>query len=105
MSDTAAVGGKTLMLNGMGLREYFIFDVYVGGLYLPEKVSTSQAVLAESGPYQVTLQLLHDVTRKQFARAWLGDFKANNPGDYQAIETDAVKFTSLFGAAKKASRS
>ncbi|HEX6929025.1 MAG TPA: chalcone isomerase family protein, partial [Gammaproteobacteria bacterium] len=32
LPDTASVGGQELVLNGMGLREKFWVDVYVGAL-------------------------------------------------------------------------
>jgi len=34
LPDTLAVGGKTLKLNGLGLRKKAVFKVYVGGLNL-----------------------------------------------------------------------
>jgi len=34
MPDTVTVEGKTLKLNGMGLRKKVMFKVYVAGLYL-----------------------------------------------------------------------
>jgi len=34
LPDPLAVGGKTLKLNGLGLRKKAVFKVYVGGLYL-----------------------------------------------------------------------
>ncbi len=38
MSDTVTVEGKTLKLNGMGLRTKVMFKVYVAGLYLEKPV-------------------------------------------------------------------
>ena len=36
MPDSITVeNGQKLVLNGMGLREMFWIDIYVGGLYLP----------------------------------------------------------------------
>ncbi len=100
LPDTATLGGKTLVLNGMGLREYFIFDVYVGGLYLPQKATTPEAVLAEQGPYRVVMVMKRDVSRKQFVGAWRGDLKANNKSDYSKLEPQVAQFTKLFDAAK-----
>ncbi|MGH8403696.1 MAG: chalcone isomerase family protein, partial [Gammaproteobacteria bacterium] len=50
LSDTAVVGGQTLVLNGIALRTktWFKVKVYVGGLYLREKASTAEAVLAQT---------------------------------------------------------
>ncbi|MGH8281831.1 MAG: chalcone isomerase family protein [Gammaproteobacteria bacterium] len=101
LPDSAMVGGKTLVLNGMGLREKFFFHIYVGGLYLPEKATTTDAVLAEQGPYRVVMHMLYDVSHSQFADAWLDDIKANNKNDYASIESDAKAFAALFSDSKK----
>ena len=34
LPDTQQVAGKTLVLNGMGIRTKYIVKIYVGGLYL-----------------------------------------------------------------------
>ena len=47
MPDTATVAGSKLMLNGMGLREKFFIDVYVGGLYLPAKTTDASKAIKE----------------------------------------------------------
>ncbi|MGA9851986.1 MAG: chalcone isomerase family protein [Gammaproteobacteria bacterium] len=101
LPDSAALAGKTLVLNGMGLRTYFIFDIYVGAIYLPEKATTPEAVMAEQGPYRVVMHMLHDVTQKQFADNWHDDIQNNNKDDYASIESDAGQFAALFTAAKK----
>ena len=41
LPDTATVGGQPVVLNGLGLREKFYINVYVGGLYLPAKTTDS----------------------------------------------------------------
>ena len=38
MPDTDTVEGKTLKLNGLGLRKKMVFKVYVAGLYLETPV-------------------------------------------------------------------
>lgn len=45
MPDTATVGGQSLVLNGMGLREKFFLNIYVGGLYLPAKTTDAQSAI------------------------------------------------------------
>ena len=100
LPDTATVGGKTLVLNGMGLREFLWVDVYVGGLYLETKATTPDAVMAEKGPFRITMNLLHDVSRKQFADNWKDDLKNNNPGVEQQYAAQMNQFIGLFDDAK-----
>jgi len=44
--EVTAAEGATLHLNGLGLREFMWIDIYVGGLYLPEKTHDPAAAMA-----------------------------------------------------------
>lgn len=101
LPDSAVVGGKTLVLNGLGLREFLWVDVYVGGLYLETKATTPDAVMAEQGPFRVAMHLLHDISHKQFADNWMDDLKHNNPGIMDKLGAQAKQFVGLFDDAKK----
>jgi hypothetical protein len=46
LPDTLGAGGKTLKLNGLGLRKKFVVKVYVGGLYLESPSKDASAILA-----------------------------------------------------------
>ena len=45
MPETRSIQGADLVLNGAGLREKYFFDIYVAGLYLPVKTTSSAVVL------------------------------------------------------------
>lgn len=98
--DTVAVGGHSLVLNGMGLRTKFFFKIYVGALYLPQKASTTEAVLAESGPDRILMHMTYAVSKEQFADAWNEGFHDNNPGLSAAVESYLVQFLAYFGSSK-----
>ncbi|MGH8372601.1 MAG: chalcone isomerase family protein [Gammaproteobacteria bacterium] len=101
LPDSATVGGKALVLNGLGLREFLWVDVYVGGLYLETRATTPDAVMAEQGPYRVTMKLLHDISHKQFADNWMDDLKHNNPDVIAKLDPQAKQFVTLFDDAKE----
>ena len=46
LPDTISVNGKTLVLNGLGLRKKAFIKVYVAGLYLPHKIKGTKAIIA-----------------------------------------------------------
>jgi hypothetical protein len=100
LPDSVTVGGKTLVLNGLGLREFLWVDVYVGGLYLETRATTPDAVMAEQGPYRVTMHLLHDVSHRQFSDNWMDDLKHNNPDVIARLDPQAKQFVALFDDAK-----
>lgn len=80
MSDTATVGGTPVSLNGMGLREKYFIDIYVGGLYLANPTHDGAAVLAESNAKRVVMQFVYrEVTREQMVSSFQDDF-GNQPG-------------------------
>jgi hypothetical protein len=79
MPDTATVGDKTLVLNGMGLREatWLKIDVYVAGLYVETVSSDASAIIAADGPKLLVLRFVRDVDRDDIVKAWSDGFKNN----------------------------
>jgi len=63
--DTAVVGGTTLNLNGMGLREKFFIDVYVGALYLPTKTKDATKVIQEDVPKRLSMHFIYNTVSKE----------------------------------------
>ena len=63
--DSIAVDGKTLVLNGAGLRtkSFLKVKVYVGALYLPQRSTDAAAVVALDAPKVIRMTLLRDVDR------------------------------------------
>jgi len=77
LDDRVRVDGQEIHLNGIALRTRFaIFNVYVAGLYLPQKTSNAQAAIDASGAKRMTLVMLRDVSSEQFIEAF--DVALNN---------------------------
>jgi hypothetical protein len=85
LPDQATAGGKTLILNGLGLREATALqvDVYVAGLYLEAKSSDGTAIAASSGTKQLVMKFVRSVGREKLAEAWTEGFQ-KNAGDKAA---------------------
>ena len=94
LPDQAEVGGKSLVLNGMGLRKKFVIKVYVGGLYLPQKQRDARNVLSIDQPRQMVMHFLYDVSKEQMCDAWNEGLEANVPGASAEVEG---AFTTLCG--------
>ncbi|MEM7678761.1 MAG: chalcone isomerase family protein [Myxococcota bacterium] len=79
MPDTVSVGGKTLQLNGLGVREATIFaiDVYVAGLYVPEKSNNAQKLMTADVPKKLVLTFVRDVDADDVTKAFVESFKKN----------------------------
>ena len=68
--DTATVGGKSVQLNGMGVRVAFVFvKVYVAGLYLEQKTGDAQAAVQTDEAKRMVLQFLREVTHDEMVDA------------------------------------
>ena len=70
LADTDMVGSQTLLLNGIALREKFVFDVYVAGLYLVEKSTDPEAILKSDAPRMMVMHFVRDVDAKAINKAW-----------------------------------
>src|SRR3954462_4998746 len=79
MEDKTTVNGQNLALNGAGLRKKFFNKVYVGGLYLPAKMSNPAAILASDTPRRMVMHFLYSVSKDQMCEAWEEGLEANVP--------------------------
>lgn len=79
MPDTVKVETKTLVLNGMGLREATIFDVdvYVAGLYVENVSSNAAKIIAANETKQIVLRFVRDVDQDDIVEAWTEGFAKN----------------------------
>lgn len=76
MPDTVEVAGQKLVLNGLGVREATVFNVnvYVAGLYVPQKTSSAMVLLATDQPWRIALTFVRDVEREKMVDAWKEGF-------------------------------
>ena len=81
-SDSATVGGKKLVLNGLGMREATVFkvDVYAGGLYLPAKSKDAKAIITTDQPWRLELKFVRDVDKSDMTKAFSKGFAKNAAG-------------------------
>lgn len=99
------VGGQTLQLNGVGIRTRVIFKVFVAGLYVPQKSTDANALLAQKGPRRVAIHMLRNVDAETFATSLAEGLKANHTEQQLAAfkaQSDALTATlKAIGEAKK----
>lgn len=81
LDDSVTVGGKSLTLNGAGLRVKAVFKVYAMALYLPKKETTTEAVLASEGPRRITLSLMRNISGDDFGQSFMDGMNKNTPKD------------------------
>ena len=100
MPDTVTVEGKTLQLNGMGLRTKFIFKVYVAGLYLQTKGGTAKDIIARDELRRVDLFMLRDLGKDSITEAIEAGVEKNSKADLPKLKDRLAKLNSLVTAMK-----
>lgn len=95
LPDTAQVGGKTLVLNGLGIRTKYMVKVYVAGLYLEQKSSDASAIIKADAPKQIVMKFVHGASKSQMTDAFDQSFKDNTP---DAVKTMKPDIDRLLGA-------
>ncbi len=84
--------GQPLVLNGVGLREKFWVDVYVGSLYLTEKSADVARILSRPGPWRVQLDFVYkEVSRDKLLEAWREGFEGNQSAENLAALEDRIE--------------
>jgi len=84
--------GTELQLNGLGYRTRFVFNIYVGALYIEKKVTTRDQVQALTGPKRVVMHMVYDeVSADKMASAWRDGFEDNNSEDKLAALEDRLQ--------------
>lgn len=95
LPDTVQVGGKTLVLNGLGLRKKFMVKVYVAGLYLEQKSSDPAAILKADTPKRIVMHFVRGVAKNQIVDGFNESFENNTPDAKQTMKAEIDQF---FGA-------
>jgi len=92
-----------LQLNGAGVRSKFIFDIYVGALYLTKQANTVKDVINMPGPKRVHMHFLYDeVSKEKLVGGWNSGFENNLTEARQKKLTKQLQhFNSLFKTTKK----
>src|SRR3954454_5714398 len=76
LPDQVTVGGKTLKLNGLGLRQatFIKFNVYAAGLYLENPSHDGDAIANSDQTKSIQMVFMRDVSAKQMSDAFQEGF-------------------------------
>lgn len=85
------VADTELVLNGVGRRAPLKFHVYAAALYLPHKLSTGAAILAEPGAKRLQLRMQVSGPSKYFVDAFDGGIRKRVPAEQLVGMTPRVE--------------
>lgn len=85
LPDQVTLGGQSVALNGLGLREKYFLDIYVGALYLQHPTHDASAAIKADEPKRVVMHFIYKaVTREQMLETFNEGFGAAATGPHAA---------------------
>lgn len=101
LPDTLDSGVGTLILNGAGMRKKYGFKLYLGGLYLKEKSSDSEKIIAADEPMAIMMVQNRKGDVEKAKEIYLEGFHASAGDKFDSIKHDVDTFLSLIPLAQK----
>lgn len=96
LPDTVTVEGKTLSLNGGGIRKKMLFKVYVAGLYVERPSKDASAILASGEAKSMRLHILRSLKGKQISDAIEEGFQKNSQEQIARLKDRLDKLAAMF---------
>lgn len=86
--DTVSVDGKSLVLNGVGLREATLFkvDVYVAALYVERRTADAAGLVSSDEVKQLRIRFVRDISRDDMLENMQRGFMAGAGAKWVALE-------------------
>ena len=92
-----------LKLNGAGIRTKFIFDIYIGSLYLRKKSNNPKEIYTMHGEKRISMHFLYDeIEKPKLIDGWNSGFENNlSSNDLSSFKQQIDQFNSLFVTVQK----
>ncbi|WP_371374522.1 chalcone isomerase family protein [Thalassotalea aquiviva] len=97
VNDSITVAEQTLILNGVGIREKWVFDVYSAALYLTKVNHQANYIIDANETMVIELKMLRDVDGKSMAEAIHQGFTSALNNDLTSLENKINTFLQVFG--------
>ena len=97
MPGSMELAGENLVLNGAGLREKVVFDLYAGGLYLQSKSSDAQRIINADETMAIKLDIVSKLVSSKKMKGAVDDgFEASTNDNIAPLEDRIEKFKGFF---------
>jgi hypothetical protein len=105
IEEKERLSNSELTLNGAGLRKRAFFQVYVIGLYLPEKKTAAADTIGAAGPKRIAIHMVRDVGADQFGDALTDGMKDNvSEAEMKALDPRVKQLMATMGEMKQAKK-
>ena len=99
--ESTTVEGKTLKLNGAGLRKKMVFKVYVAGLYLEAPSKDATAIISSDQTRRMHLSVLRSLSSHQVNEAIEEGFEKNSKSKMGALKARLDKLAAMIPNVEK----
>jgi hypothetical protein len=97
VAPTSQMGNVTLQLNGAGMRSKNFFDIYVCSLYLTQKQTSAEAVIADNHEHRITMQFVYPLGSNRLLKAFKDGIEANHsPAELAALASQIRQMEQIF---------
>jgi hypothetical protein len=102
LEDRVSLAGSSLQLNGAGVRYKAVFKVYTAGLYLSQKASTPDEVLAAPGPKRMTITMLREIDSTELGKLFSRGMEDNmERSAFSKLIPGVMRMSQVFSDHKK----
>jgi hypothetical protein len=99
---TSTARGKRLMLNGAGVRRRGYYKSNIVALYLPERLTTLDAIMKLDGPRRIQMLLLRDFSQSTVSRIFLSDFRQAATGtESKSLINEIAEIGAIYNNVKR----
>jgi len=97
---TQTASKQALTLNGAGIRTKFIFNIYVGALYLSTSSKDVEKILNDTNSKRISMHFLYDkIEKEKMTNGWTDGFEDNlSETQFAALKPSIDKFNSAFSS-------
>ena len=100
--NTLQVGNAKLQINGAGIRYKVVFKVYATALYLTDKATTPESVLASAGPRHLQIVMLREIDANELGRLFTRGMEQNAAReDFIKSIPGIMRMSDVFSSRKK----
>lgn len=92
--EQVTVADTPLVLNGLGLRQKLMFDIYVGALYLPEKTTSAHEAIEADVPKRLEMHFIFKSIDRERLVGQYRETMANVPG-FAAVGAELEQLYSM----------
>jgi hypothetical protein len=102
LDDALELKGSKLQLNGAGVRYKAVFKVYTAGLYLGQKATSPDEVLAATGAKRMTITMLREIDANELGKLFTRGVEDNSPkAEMSQLIPGLLRMSQIFSERKQ----